>query len=240
MDLLSVVVRPTWREFLLDLVNTQQMDPWDIDLVAVADAYLQKVRELQSLDLRVPANVILASALLLRFKADALQLEEPEPEEFYEEPALIAEDIPDLVLRSNRPRSRRLTLEELVAAVEQVMKEGPKRPIVAGVPKILNIELPKLSMEERMQHVYDLAHSLKDSEGVVLFSRLLQESSHNGGTGMPFSELVSYNLLPVLHLVQEQKMLAWQDALFGEIFIKLGDPAQLAAHQAAAQLVANN
>lgn len=229
MDLLTVVVQPTWKEFLIDLVRSRQMDPWDIDLVAVADAYLLKIRELQALDLRVPANVILACALMLKFKSETLSFEE-EPEEAYEEtPALLQEDIPELVYRANRPRRRRVTLQELLDAVDEVMKQGP-RPLLKTVgPKEISIELPQIDMNELMQAVYDKALQLKDTESVLLFSALLNadavaQSSHADGHNKNFespAEKTVFYLLPVLHLVQEQKLLAWQDAEFGEIFLKI-------------------
>ncbi|MBI5177602.1 segregation/condensation protein A [Candidatus Micrarchaeota archaeon] len=174
MDLLTVVVKPTWKEFLIDLVSSNQMDPWDVDITAVADAYLVKVRQLQALDLRLPANVILACALLLRFKAESLSFEQEEPEEYYEEPALIQEEVPELVFRANRPRRRRITLQELLAAVEQVMKQGERPQARLFAPKELNIELPKVDMNELMAEVHAKAHKLKDAEGVLLFSDLVR------------------------------------------------------------------
>ncbi len=230
MDLLSVVVQPTWKEFLIDLVRTKQMDPWDIDITAVADAYLERVKTLQALDLRVPANVILACALLLKFKSETLSLEEtpldPQQEFFDETPALIAEDIPELVYRANRPRRRKVTLSELLEAVEQVMKQGP-RPVLknAGVVRELNIQLPQIDMNDLMSEVYDKACAIKDTEGVLLFSQLMTYDAPNrDGSARAFespADSLVFHLIPVLHLVQEQKMLAWQDAEFGEIFIKI-------------------
>ena len=55
------------------------------------------------------------------------------------------------------------------------------------------------------------AFKLKDTEGVLLFSTLV-----GGGT-----EAVVDGLLPVMHLVQEERLLAWQDDYFGEIFIRV-------------------
>ncbi|MFQ5406402.1 MAG: segregation/condensation protein A [Candidatus Micrarchaeia archaeon] len=216
MDLLSFVEKPTWREFLVDLVQSNQMDPWDINLVEVADKYLQKVRELQSVDLRLPANVILASALLLRFKADALKLEEDdELEDAVEEfTPLTDEEIPSLVFRANLPRQRKLTLQELLVAVDQVMKQGPRKIPLKVAAQPLNVELPQQSIHERIAEVYAKAFSVKDAENVLLFSALLKEKT---------AEEFVFNLLPILHLVQENRLLAWQDELFGEIFIKIVD-----------------
>lgn len=218
LELVEFVKEPTWREILLESIDSQEMNPWEVDLVKIADAYLQKVKEMQSMDLRVPANVILASALLLRYKAQALQLEEPQP---YEEPLLrsmIDEPIPDLVLNPNTPRSRTITLQELISAVEEVMgiERRDLKPRILAPP--LQIELPKENIGEMMKIVHGRAHELKDNQNILLFSELV--SSFNGH-GEEQSILYVRNLLPVLHLIQEEKMFAWQDRLFGEIFLKV-------------------
>ncbi len=223
MDLLTIVVQPTWREFMVDLIQTNQMDPWDIDISQVADIYLKRVRELQSLDLRVPANVILASALLLHFKADALSLEDEPQEEAVEEIApLLNEEIPPLVFRPNLPRQRRVTLEELLNAVDQVMKKGARPQQLKAAPMPLNIMLPKETLHERIIAIYQKALALKDAENILLFSALFEGTKKN-------AEEVVFTLVPVLHLVQEQRAIVWQDQLFGEIFIKLLDKEAEAA-----------
>jgi chromatin segregation and condensation protein Rec8/ScpA/Scc1 (kleisin family) len=246
MDLLSVVVKPTWKEFLIDLVQTKQMDPWDIDISAVAEAYLERVRELQSLDLRVPANVILACALMLRYKAETISFADPIEEEYYEEPALIDEELPDLLYRPNLPRRRGVTLEELITAVEKVMKDGERPAVKFAAPKELNLDLPKTDMDELMAAVYHKAHSLKDTEGVLIFSDLIKAntatvdtSGLNGNrakvenafkhldSAKTRGEKVVYHLIPVLHLVQDEKLHAWQNDFFGEVFIKVLDPAHI-------------
>ncbi|MFH1779758.1 MAG: segregation/condensation protein A [Candidatus Micrarchaeota archaeon] len=213
MDLLNLIVQPTWREFLVDLINREEMDPWDVDLTQIANAYLKRVRELQSLDLRIPANVILASALLLRFKSDSLSFDDDEGEEYYEEPMLINEDLPQLMLKPNRPRNRRVTLSELIKAVESVMREGKrvKRLDLTPIAESINIELPQKSMSDLMSEAWEKSLELKDAEGVLLFSQLYD--------GLGYS-LVSC-ILPVLHLMQEEKIVVWQEESFSDIFIKV-------------------
>lgn len=236
MDLLELVIKPTWKEFLIELVASNQMNPWEVDLIDVSDKYLEKVRQYQAMDLRIPANIILASALLLRFKAEAMQLEEEPLEELgavEEAPQLINEEIPELVLRANKPRRRKLTLDELISAVEDVMK-GKFRPIprAANAPKMISINLPKLDMNELMKDVYTRSLQLKDEEGVVLFSELIKQSftgeacagegnCQNHGIWCYGAENVVFTLLPLLHLTQDNKLTVWQDELFGEIFVKI-------------------
>ncbi len=209
VDLLEVVIQPTWKEFLIELVESERMDPWDIDLCQVADKCLDKVRSLKAMDLHLPANVILASSLLLRFKAEALQWK-PEEEEYYAEeaPMLIQEDIPELVVKSNRPRPRHVTLEELMKAVESVMKEGRKVQRLVPAPVALNVQLPQKTMGERITEVFEKAIALKDADNLVLFSELSE------------GRLVEF-LVPILHLANSRKVDAWQDEVFGEIFVKV-------------------
>lgn len=216
MDLLSFVVQPTWREFLMELIQSHQMDPWDVDIVVVADNYLLRLRELQQLDLRVPANVILASSILLRFKADALRLQEEysseEPEEAQAH-SLIEEEIPPLIFRSNLPRARRVTLDELVSALDDVMKKGKRTPQLKVAPLPFDIQLPKETMHDAIVQTYQKAWQLKDAENIVLFSDIMGQARN--------AETVVLHLLPLLHLVQERRMLIWQDEVFGEIFIRV-------------------
>lgn len=205
---MEVVVQPTWREFLVDLVQSEKMDPWDIDLCEVADKCLHRIKNWESLDLRIPANVILASSLLLRFKADALEWKPIEEEYFVEEPMLVQEDLPELILKPNRPRARRVTLQELMSAVESVMKEGRRVQRILPAPIALNVQLPQKTMGERISDVFQRAIALKDADNLVLFSELSEGKTVE-------------HLIPVLHLVNNQKVDAWQDEVFGEIFVKI-------------------
>jgi len=233
------------------------MDPWDVNLLTVADAYLQKVRELQALDLRVPANVILACALLLRFKAESLRLEEtPVEEEYFEQRELLNEEIPELVYKTNQARQRKLTLHELIAAVEEVMKDGPRQQLKLPPLKALTLDLPRIDMSELMHKTYAKALEMRDPENLVLFSTLVQELKKSHGAGdhaaieaaqpgdgslqaqgeqekvelklkkIQFNshgEALAFYLVPILHLVQQNKVLAWQEEFFSEILLKVED-----------------
>ncbi len=222
LNLETLVLEPTWREVLLELVHSNQMNPWDVDLVVIADKYLQKVRELASIDLRLPANVILASALLLRFKSDALSLEDIREDEFAIEESLprelIAEDIPQLIVRTNNPRARKVTLEELLTAVEEVISSTSTQqllPLVA--PKILELNLPKEDLHELIKKIYALSNELKDENGMLHFSALLDPNLLNRDK----SGHIASRLMPLLHLVQERKADIWQEQTYGEIKIKV-------------------
>lgn len=218
LDVLEIVKKPIWRELLVELVVSKQMNLWNIDLVEIADSYLARVRELKALDLRIPANVILASAILLHFKASALLAEEDEEGE--NAPVeVIQEDIPQLVYKTQGPRTRRITFTELVEALEKVLKE-PEREVLRTKAKPLELRIPQQEMSVKMEEVYRKALALKDEEGLLMFSHLLSHLE-NGNGRRSLEEKIVFTLLPVLHLVQESKLFAWQESVFGDIFIKV-------------------
>jgi segregation and condensation protein A len=214
----TIVGLPTWREALLELVDTHKLDPWNIDIVEVASGYLQKIRNMEMLDLRIPANLILAAAILIRFKSDALRFEEQAP--LPEEAVAPDEDygvagIPPLELNGRIPPKRMVTLDELITAMDRVFDEQKKREEKAGrieIPSVMNIELPEFNIEQRMAEVYGRVLEEKDSEGLATFSSLLREGT---------SEEIIYTLLPMLHLVQDRKLTVFQEKFFGEIFIRV-------------------
>jgi segregation and condensation protein A len=218
MKLEKIVALPTWREMLLDLVATNRLDPWNIDLVEIATGYLDKIRKMEMLDLRVPANLILAAAILLRFKSQALRFEEQE--QVVEEQTYVEEDaepsvIPVLELKTRIPPTRMVTLDELLVAMERVFEDQKRREERAQrveIPTVINIQLPEFNMEEEMERVYARIGKEKDSEGLATFSSLLDERT-------PVAMIAA--LLPLLHLVQDRRVTIFQEKAFGEIFIRV-------------------
>ena len=220
MQLEKIVSYPTWREMLLDLVTAKKLDPWNIDLVEITTGYLEKIKKMEMLDLKVPANLILAAAILLHFKSNALRFEEEV--QVVEEHVYIEEDtepavIPVLELQARIPPTRMVTLDELLLAVEKVFEEQKKREQKAQkvhIPSVMNIQLPEFNIEERMNAVYKLILEQKDVEGLATFSGLLS-------TKTPASMIAT--LLPLLHLVQDRKVSIFQEKFFGEIFIRVAE-----------------
>ena len=218
MKLEKIVALPTWREMLLDLVATKKLDPWNIDVVKITGSYLERIRKLEMLDLRVPANLILAAAILIRFKSDALRFEEEA--QVVEEQTYVEEDsepsvIPVLELKTRVPPKRMVTLDELLVAMEKVFDEQKKREEKAQrivIPEVINIQLPEFSMEKKMEEVYLRVVERKDAEGLATFSSLLKNST-------PMETIAT--LLPLLHLVQDRRLSLFQEKFFGEIFVRV-------------------
>jgi len=225
MKLEKIVALPTWREMLLDLVATKKLDPWNIDIVEIATGYLEKIKKMEMLDLRVPANLILAAAILLRFKSQALRFEEEV--QVVEEQTYVEEDaepsvIPVLELKTRIPPTRMVTLDELLSAMEKVFDDQKKREEKAQkveIPAVINIQMPEFNIEERMEKAYARIVAEKDAEGLATFSALLDERT-------PVEMIAT--LLPLLHLVQDRRITIFQEKTFGEIFIRVKEEAPVA------------
>lgn len=216
MDLEKLVIQPTWRDMLMDLVIEEKLDPWNIDIIQVTEKYLERIRGLQSLDLRVPANIILAAAILLRFKSETLKLEEEQ--QVVEEEVYIAEEqapteVPLLSLRTRIPPRRRVTLGELINTLSEVIEAQRKRATRVFQPRpIMSIEIPKEDIEKRMNNLFEKVKRAADSEGMLVFSDLLERKG---------SDEMVFVLLPLLHLAQDGKVDIMQEKMFGEIFIRV-------------------
>lgn len=215
INLEQLVAQPTWREMLFDLVVSEKLDPWDIDLVDIASKYLERVRKLQKLDLRVPANLILAASILLRFKSDALRFEEEE--QVVEQQTFIDEtqapvEIPMLSLRTRIPRKRKVTLNELMTALEEVFEEQKRRQEKPVIKENMVIDIPKYNITRQMNEIFARVKKTADASGLATFSSLLEERSRK--------EII-YTLIPLLHLAQDGKLSVFQEKFFGEIFIQL-------------------
>ena len=61
-----------WQEIIYDLINTEQLDPWNINITILTEKYLIKIQELEEADFFVSSKVLLAASLLLRIKSEIL------------------------------------------------------------------------------------------------------------------------------------------------------------------------
>jgi segregation and condensation protein A len=119
-------------ELLVGLADEGEIDPWDIDIVAVTDKFLDRLDEA---DLRTGGRALFYASVLLRMKSDHL-LEDPEPEEeMWAEPMDEFDDGPgvdpfdkleaemDRRLERKTARGMPRTLDELVRELRERERE---------------------------------------------------------------------------------------------------------------------
>jgi len=216
-----IVVKPTWKQILLELVDRNRIDPWDVDIVRLSDEFMAKVREMQKLDLSLHANVILASAILLKYKSDYLKAFTAPPITMMpEEPAEQAmrfSEIPELSMVARIPPRRQVTVSELMAEMEKVIRyesDEIKRAPRGSITEIVDLDIQEDDIEKRMEEIMSRIKTNVDETGFATFSSVLKEKT---------SMEIVYTLLSILHLAQNQVIDIRQEKLFGEILICMLD-----------------
>ena len=217
----------TWQTILYELIKTEQMDPWDIDVSILSQKYVYMLKSLKEHDFRISGKVLLAAAILLKIKSTKLVGEElseldrlligveDEMEGLgFEETSEIPKlgEIPALIPRVPQPRKRKVSIFDLVEALERAL-EVKKRRLLHSIPP-LNLEAPKKKKDvtEIIREVYGkikafFFSALKDK---LTFSKLLPSQS---------KEDKVHTFIPLLHLAQQNRIELVQQSHFGEIEI---------------------
>lgn len=218
----------SWQAIIYDLINTEQLNPWDIDISVLAQKYLEKVRELEEANFFISSKVLLAAALLLRIKSEILlnndlpELDEvlfgkeEEGKKYVQERIELDDEIPELVPRTPLPRFRKVGLHELMAALGKAIQTESrriKRVVIARQHEIeAGIGLPhnRINIRDEIRAVYKrLMEIFSGREKKLAFSELAVESGKK-----KFSTFV-----PLLHLNQQNRIVLEQDGHLSEIYI---------------------
>ncbi|MFP4116869.1 MAG: segregation/condensation protein A [Candidatus Aenigmatarchaeota archaeon] len=217
---------PNWEETLDWIISQEGIDPWDIDLVELANAFSKFVEKWQKFNFTVPARVVIVMAILLRIKVELLMWEEKEEkkeaeEVDIEELDIDVSDIPHLEAPKKRKPVRKATADELIEAFKKAFdtkerREKRKSRKEKRVKEAMPIDGQKEDIEERIEKLYSKIDNILENmkEGKTTFSDLLPEWSR---------EEVVRNFSPLLRLNQEGRVEAEQDDYFKDIVIRIGD-----------------
>jgi segregation and condensation protein A len=123
-------------EVLVQLAEDGEIDPWDIDIVAVTDKFLDR---LDAADLRTSGRALFYASVLLRMKGDAMleaeDADDPEPEPWEQplaggeapaepDPFAALEREMDRRLERRRARGMPQTLDELVRDLREAERDN--------------------------------------------------------------------------------------------------------------------
>jgi segregation and condensation protein A len=221
-----------WKNLLVDLVNKQGMDPWDIDITKLTETFIKTVQLMQEADLKISGKMFLAAAMLFKLKShhllehdisllDQLLNERDEEEfddDFYEGDVSRnrrSQDPYTLIRRNPQPRKRKVSIHDLVEALQKAMATR-KRKLIAEKPNY-DFKLPEgkfdvtNSIRELLNKITYYAE--KKDEGVLSFSSLLPPRAGK-------QEKV-HTFIPLLHLENEKKVDTSQAKPFDEIYVRM-------------------
>lgn len=225
----------TWKSIIQNLVNTGEIDPWDVNITELTRKYISVIKKLKELDFRVSGKVILAAALLLRIKSSKLveedinefdrliaSTEDISEEEFYSDiEAGIASGGGEqgrqqqayvLMPRNPQPRTRKMTIYDLIGALEKAFEVRRRR--VSKSPHS-NFMLPEKSTDMTLviRTIYrQIVMHIKENGSRLTFSQLLPSESRMDKI---------YTFIPLLHLSNQRRIDMIQKKHFGDISIHL-------------------
>ncbi|MFO8015925.1 MAG: ScpA family protein [Candidatus Woesearchaeota archaeon] len=233
----------TWQSLLYELVKSEQMDPWDVNVSDLSKNYIGIVKKMQEMDLRVSGKVVLAAAILLKIKSKRLLQEDIEQfdnlmsgkgeEALYEEES-VAEEGGEadrskykqlkLIPKTPQPRARKVSVYDLVDALQQALEVKRKR-MLRQQPEV-EMEVPEkpTDISDLMKNVYDR---------IVNF--FTSKSDSKSGPKLTFTKLIPseekqdkiLTLIPLLHLSNNRKIDLLQEKPFEDIEIRLNNKKDL-------------
>lgn len=232
--------QPDWQAIIYELIHTEQLDPWDIEITVLTKRYFEKILELEELDFYISSKVLLAASLLLRIKSefllsrhirsiDEILFGKKEENKYVVERIEIDEDeLPLLIPKTPLPRQRKVTLDELMAALNKAINTETRRikreVAVKRAKKLSEVDFPsfrRVDLKDRIKQFYArVLTSLK--------RKATKPDKHLNKVG--YSELIGKSreeklasFLPVLHLSNTRKLWLEQEKHLDEIWIYLYD-----------------
>ncbi len=238
---LDLIVRKddvTWRTILMELVNSNMMDPWNIDIKMLTREYIQTIKKMKQHDFRISGKMILASAMLLKLKSTRLlegdlnaldqlfaNTQDSEDDDMLDMtdeilPGQIQNMDPHkLIPRTPQPRKRKVSIYDLVDALEKAL-EVKERRIMRQMPT-LEIEVPrkKLDVSVLMGHLFERIEQLfSQNKDKVYFADLLPGQEKE-------DKVITF--IPLLHLDNLRKVDLSQSQHFGPIEVQLNSNSDI-------------
>ena len=219
----------SWQTIIYDLIKTEQLDPWNIDLATLAKKYVQTIQELEDADFFISSKILLACSLLLRLKSeilinsyiqdlnDALYGRKDEKRYEIERIEIDENDLPILSPRTPMARHKKVTLKELIKALDhaintenrrirkEIKHRQAKKHILTVMPKDNFVPL-----KVRIKSIFGIIKNrLKDNDHMKFHH--MAESREE--------KLASF--VPILHLSNNGKIFLRQQKHFGHIHMTL-------------------
>lgn len=230
-DILFEQDEVTWQSLLMELVKSEHMDPWDIDISILSQKYVDLIKELQRTDLRISGKVLLAAAILLRVKANHLLVEDIAHFDNMlndnDEDALYEENETQgfvydkekykqlrLIPRTPQPRKRKVSIYDLIDALKLALDVQEKRRL--RIPKVVDLKLPekKFDLTALMTQVYVrlLKRFRKDENKKIYFTDLVPNGNKTAKI---------HTFVPLLHLTNQRKLDLEQEQHLGPIEVQV-------------------
>jgi segregation and condensation protein A len=204
---------------LTDVLQLDKVDPWNVDVGKLVVGFLDEMKRLGDIDFRISGNALYsASVIFMRKTRELVELGLLPPEEDEDEGEMV---IP-LIRPPFRLTNRRVTLEELLVAMDHVLSKGPrqrstptKRKYSAKAdPLTFQMNVDQANIEETIADVYEDLRRIMKVGDVSKFADILMNNTRQEIVRVFFS---------LLFLFARAYIDIWMDDE-GVIWVKLQDP----------------
>ncbi|MCC7575047.1 segregation/condensation protein A [Candidatus Woesearchaeota archaeon] len=219
----------TWQDIIYDLIKTEKMDPWDVDVSVLAEKFVSLLKEMKKMDFRLSGKIILAAAFFLKIKSDKLLKEDivflnnlitPQDDDvldFLDDSSfdvVVQKEKPVLKYRTPQPRKRKVSVYDLVEALEKALEGDQKRHIrkLSNVAKKVKVPKKDKDMTVVINDLYKKIQKTLETVKHVQFSQLLKSED---------KEEKIYTFIPLLYLDTQRRIDLEQEAHFEDITICL-------------------
>ncbi len=230
----------TWQSLLYNLIKTNEIDPWDVDVSVLSSKFMEAIGKLEEMSFKVSGKLVLAASLLVKIKSNKLISEDLSNFEnmfnmdddnqdglgnyIFEEPmqdgdlmsmGLGAKEVQTtLIPRTPQPRERKVSIFDLVDALQKALNVK-KRRVIRNIPVKERFKAP--------ERVRDITEVIRTVYSDIKEYCLLNESEL-----MTFNELLPsedredkiFTFLSLLHLTNERKVDMLQEKHFSPIMVK--------------------
>ena len=227
--------KPDWQVIIYEMVHTQQLDPWDLDLIILTKKYFEKIELMEETDFYISSKVLLAAALLLRIKSESLlnkhlkDIDEilfgrkQEPAKPIERIEIDESELPILIPKTPMSRLRKVTLPELMIALNKAINTESRRikreVAVKRAQKLSQVDIPKfkrIDLKDRVKQFYEkILISIKKPQ-----KENLTKLTYNDLTKNEKEEKLA-TFLPLLYLSNNRKLWLEQNDHLDDIWIYL-------------------
>jgi len=217
----------SWQEIIYDLINTEQLDPWDIDVSILAQGYLEKIKDLEEANFVLSSKVLIIASLMLRIKSELLinryikSLDDilfgtkQEIQEKIQLEQINENELPELIPRTPMPRFKKISIQELMAALGKAIQTEERREYKKQTEREIyektKLFMPKkkIKLSDQIKNIHNKITTLFQKNEKIRFSDI---------TGPKKQEKID-TFIPLLHLDHRSKLWLQQHNHFEEIWI---------------------
>jgi len=213
----------SWEGMIREIVYKEGIDPWDVDVSKLSQAYLKKIKEFKELNFPFSGKVILIAAILLKLKARTFKFveEEDEEEEFgqgiFDDLVIGVDHLePNIPL----PKTRKVTLDELIQALDAALKverrkvERRKRREFLKKHNDFVLRVEKSNIKDRMLHLFKRIKDFFKEQKKLFFTHLVPSNTRND---------IIATFIPLINLSNKGKVELFQERCFEDFEIIIRD-----------------